>query len=201
MQSLRIMVLPFLLLISLSACSKSPEAARKELGHMNIAYTDDSFIRYVENGDKVVVELFLIAGKSPNLRVSEEPILSIAAVKGHEEIVKLLIAKGADVNAKDKDGWTPLMSAVSISNVEIVKILLNKGAGVNAAITDGRFRGATPLTIALVKKEEDTNLEIIKALVNKGGVNDKELRIHLLMAKEIGYTEAVDILKKAGAKE
>ena len=27
---------------------------------------------------------------------------------GHKEIVELLIAKGADVNAKNKDGWTPL---------------------------------------------------------------------------------------------
>ena len=31
-----------------------------------------------------------------------------AAIKGHKEIVKLLIAKGADVNAKNGSGETPL---------------------------------------------------------------------------------------------
>ena len=31
-----------------------------------------------------------------------------AAIKGHKEIVKLLIAKGADMNAKMEDGDTPL---------------------------------------------------------------------------------------------
>lgn len=198
MQHIKIVVLLFLLLIPLSACSKSPEAARKELGQMNIDYTDDSFIKYVERGDKVVVELFLTAGKSPNLRVSEEPILSIAAYKDHDEIVKLLIAKGADVNARTKNGWTPLMF---VKNAGIVKALLNKGADVNAESTDGDFRGWTPLRFAVSKKKEYRNPELVKAMVNKGSANDKNLREALLIAKEIGYTEAVDILKKAGAKE
>ncbi len=199
-----IILIAILLIVAITACSKSPEAARKELGQMNIDYTDDSFFNYVERGDKVVVELFLTAGKSPNLREKtfEEPILGIAAVRGHDEIVKLLIAKGADVNAKNKNGWTPLMNAVTKGeNLETAKILLNKGADINAAITDGKFSGETPLTLAVSKKKEYRNPELVEALLNKGGVNDKNLRISLLIAKEIGYTEAVDILKKAGAKE
>lgn len=204
MQHIRVVVLLFLLLIPLSACSKSPETARKELGQMNIDYTDDSFFNYVERGDKVVVELFLTAGKSSNLREKtfERSILSIAAFGGHDEIVKLLIAKGADVNGKSKNGWTPLVSAgAKENNLETVKILLNKGADVNAEITDGPFRGETPLTLAVGKKEKYRNIVLVKAMLNKGGVNDKNLREALLLAKEVGYTEAVDILKKAGAKE
>jgi len=105
------------------------------------------------------------------------------------------------VNAKNKYGVTALMSAASISNVEIVKTLLNNGADVNAKATDGEYRGETPLTIAVAKKKEYRNLELVEALLNKGSTNDKNLREALLIAKEIGYTEAVDILKKAGAKE
>ena len=197
-----IILIAILLVAAITACSKSPEAARKELGQMNIDYTDDSFFNYVERGDKVVVELFLTAGKSPNLRRdSGYSLLHSAAFEGHDEIVKLLIAKGADVNAKNNEGKTPLHSAVIRSNIEIVKALLNKGADVNAAVTDGKFRGETPLTLAVAKKKEYRNPELVEAMLSKGSVNDKNLRIALLIAKEIGYTEAVDILKKAGAKE
>lgn len=202
MQHIRVVVLLFLLLIPLSACSKSPEQARKELGQMNIDYTEDNFIKYIKRGDKVVVDLFLTAGMSPNLRNSvEDPILIIAVSKGHAEIVKLLISKGADVNGKDTHGWTALIFAAGSGNAEIVKALLNKGADVNAEITDGSFRGETPLTLVVGKKEKYRNIELVKAMLNKGGVNDKNLRVALLVAKEMGYTEAVDILKKAGAKE
>jgi len=43
--------------------------------------------------------------------------------------------------------------------------------------------------------------ELVKALLSKGSANDENLRRAMLIAKEYDYTEAVDILKKAGAKE
>jgi ankyrin repeat protein len=51
------------------------------------------------------------------------------------EIVKFLVAKGADVNAVDRAGNTALMRAVGSSNaqaLEIVKFLVEKGADVRA---------------------------------------------------------------------
>ena len=94
MQHIRVVVLLFLLLIPLSACSKSPEEnARNALRQANIEYTENSFIKYVEKGDKSIVVLFLTAGMSPNLRKSdstEEPTLNIATAYNHAEIVTLL---------------------------------------------------------------------------------------------------------------
>ena len=60
-----------------------------------------------------------------------------AAVGGHKETVKLLIANGADVNAKDVIGQTPLLSAAGGGHKEIVALLITKGADVNAKDSQG----------------------------------------------------------------
>ena len=49
------------------------------------------------------------------------------------EVVKILIEKGASVNALDGNKQTPLhKAAYNNSNAEVVKILIEKGASVNA---------------------------------------------------------------------
>jgi ankyrin repeat protein len=56
----------------------------------------------------------------------------LASENGHLETVKLLIANKADVNAKNNDGWTALMSASRNGHLEIVKLLIANKADVNA---------------------------------------------------------------------
>jgi len=46
-------------------------------------------------------------------------------------MVDLLIAKGADINAKNKDGCTPLHYAASHAHKEVADLLIAKGADVN----------------------------------------------------------------------
>ena len=65
----------------------------------------------------------------------------MAAERGHVEVVKILLENGANVNAKDRVGETPLSIAVEKAAnadeekkskyAEIVKILLNNGASIN----------------------------------------------------------------------
>ena len=56
-----------------------------------------------------------------------------AAAGGQNEIVELLIAKGADVNATDGDGDTPLhLAGNSTATKEIAELLIAEGADVNA---------------------------------------------------------------------
>ena len=57
-----------------------------------------------------------------------------AAFTGRMEVVELLIANGANVNAKDKDGGTPLLHATLSGHREIVELLISKGADVNAKV-------------------------------------------------------------------
>ena len=52
-------------------------------------------------------------------------LMSVAQYGGNAETAKLLLEKGADINAKDSGGWTPLHLAVGAGNMEIVKLLLN----------------------------------------------------------------------------
>ncbi|WP_457639682.1 ankyrin repeat domain-containing protein [Persephonella sp.] len=54
-----------------------------------------------------------------------------AVEKGDLELVKKLISKGANVNAKDKGGNTPLHWVARNGHLEIVKYLISCGANKN----------------------------------------------------------------------
>ncbi len=47
---------------------------------------------------------------------------------GNEEMAKLLLSKGADVNAKDKDGKTPLRYALDYKHPNVASVLRQHGA-------------------------------------------------------------------------
>ncbi len=55
--------------------------------------------------------------------------LHISCREGFLEIAKILIENGADVNAIDNEGWTPLMRANINGHHEVVSLLVSKGVG------------------------------------------------------------------------
>lgn len=54
---------------------------------------------------------------------NENTLLFIATEKGHHELAHLLIRKGADINAKNKYGETPLVHAAENGDIEVVRLL------------------------------------------------------------------------------
>ncbi|MBU1106871.1 MAG: ankyrin repeat domain-containing protein [Candidatus Riflebacteria bacterium] len=60
--------------------------------------------------------------------------LMTASYNGSSDIVKLLIANGADVNGADSIGMTAISYALFESHEEVVKILLENGANASAAV-------------------------------------------------------------------
>jgi ankyrin repeat protein len=86
----------------------------------------------------------------------------IASGVGDLEAVKQHVAAGADVNAKDNNGWTPLHFASDRKNV--AEFLIKKGADVNAK---DKY-GDTPLDLA---KGETADL-----LRKHGGKTGEELK-------------------------
>src|SRR5262245_15546422 len=67
--------------------------------------------------------------------------LNIAAQVGHKGVVELLLARGADIHARDKHNFTPLHTAAEVGHREVVELLLAHKADINMQAFDGR----TPL--------------------------------------------------------
>ena len=88
-------------------------------------------------------------------------------IGGHKGIVELLIAAGADVNAKKFSGGTPLRYAATFGHKEIAELLLAEGADVNAKDVDV----TTPLDLANLFNQPET----ADLLRKHGGKTAKEL--------------------------
>ena len=52
----------------------------------------------------------------------------IASENGHDEVVKILLENGAQVDLQQQDCWSALMIAILNRYSEVVKILLENGA-------------------------------------------------------------------------
>jgi Ankyrin repeats (3 copies) len=61
--------------------------------------------------------------------------LQTAARHGHDEVVALLIRRGANLNAADGSGYTPLHLAAEGGHLDVVKRLVKAGAKVDAKTT------------------------------------------------------------------
>ena len=66
--------------------------------------------------------------------------LLVASKDGDKEKVMELLAKGADIYAKDINGETPLHLASYKGHASLVKTLIGKGADVNAKNNEGETR-------------------------------------------------------------
>ena len=111
----------------------------------------------------------LLVGCGPSV-----PDISIydAAESGNIDAVKQHLAAGTDVNARDKDGWTPLHPASYEGHQEIVELLIAKGADVNAKVEFGSLQGMTPLDSA----NNSDRTEIVSILRKHGGKTGAELK-------------------------
>lgn len=95
--------------------------------------------------------------------------LMTALQKGTGWEVDALLYSGADVNAKDSDGWTPLMYAVRYQNNEkFVSTLIQRGAQIRVQ----NAYNASPLTLASQYSE---NPSIISQLLTAYSAGEEEV--------------------------
>ena len=138
----------------------------------------DEFLAAARKGDVAKVKSMLDGGVDVNTRSQYgATALSFACDRGNLDLVKLLIERGADVNAADTFyNATPLTWAADKGFVEIVRLLLDKGArGIDGVLMTGVFKG---------------NVSVVKVALDKGGIPPQALNQALVQANAAGINRS-----------
>ena len=127
-----------LLLTTIAAVVLVGCATTKQPEPPTVKAPDISIHDAVDSGNIKVVKQHLAAGTDVNAKLAHGQggitPLHAAAVGGRKEIAELLIAEGADANAKGADGWTPLDWAEETNNKETADLLRKHGGKTSAEL-------------------------------------------------------------------
>ena len=138
----------------------------------------------------------LIAGTDVNLRDKRTGTTALehAVRNANREMVQLLLAAGANANARDASGETVLMMVDSEATSELIWDLLNAGAKVNLKAEDDNT--------ALMAAVSANNLDAVRTLLDAGAeinAQNDEGQTALMIAATEGYVNIVHALVVAGA--
>jgi uncharacterized protein len=140
-------------------------------------------------GRAEIVKTLLDMGADPNSQDADGATVLMLAARGlfedDEAVMKLLLARGALVGAKDKYGWTALTRAAWAGKPELVALL--KPGIKDMTLTDAACLGDLGRVQRLIKEGEDVN--------SKGPFG----RTPLMSAARGGHTAAVRELLDNGA--
>jgi ankyrin repeat protein len=180
-------------------------------------------------GREDMVEMLICKGAKVNARDGKgRTALALAAASGHRqifwyawphpptwpgadpptsgpedyaEIVRLLLARGAKVNATDRNGRSPLFVASAGGNGQIVELLLANGAKVDARtkqhytpLHSAAGGGHEKIVARLIANGADVNV------VSKSIFRDRPGHTPLYFAFKAGHLAVAERLRKAGAK-
>ncbi len=144
-------------------------ATSRSSGRLEISY------RWVNIGEldmkhsvafSIMVSLCLILGSCARqpARNTQTVALFQATREGNTDMVKTLVtSQGADVNATDERGSTPLLEAARYGHEDICRVLIAAGANVKAKDNDGK----TALMLALQGDHED-----VVRVLNQAGATE-----------------------------
>jgi ankyrin repeat protein/beta-lactamase regulating signal transducer with metallopeptidase domain len=138
-------------------------------------------------GKRDLVEFFVSKGV-------DLPAFHLAACMGDLTRVKGLLEQGANVDATDELGWTPLSWATCLRRTEVAKLLVANGANVQVVAKDG--------TTPLLRAVQAGDRELVDLILSKGAdvnTKDKQGRTMLGFAAALGHREVAELLIAKGA--
>ncbi|KYO44895.1 M-phase phosphoprotein 8 [Alligator mississippiensis] len=147
----------------------------------------------VKNGDYVTVKMALNSNEEYNLDQEDSSgmtLVMLAAAGGHDDLLRLLIRKGAKVNSRQKNGTTALIHAAEKNFLTTVAILLEAGAYVNIQQSNGET--------ALMKACKRGNSDIVRLMIESGAdcnILSKHQNSALHFAKQCNNVLVYDQLK------
>jgi ankyrin repeat protein len=159
-----------------------------------------------DNGHTEVVKALLESGRAQIDAATKdgETALYKASLKGHADVIKLLLDAGAD-SQKGYKGWTSLHAAVDEGHVEAAEVLLDYGASLDAKLPSS---GETPLDIAQRKINskmitllaDDYGRKALKKAGKNVGTGDRDTVVGILADAVNYYDGKISEQEKAIAK-
>ncbi|XP_033101464.1 ankyrin repeat domain-containing protein 17-like [Anneissia japonica] len=127
---------------------------------------------------------------------NHDTALTIACASGHDEVIKLLLEKGSNLEHRDKKGFTPLILGATAGHTRSVELLLDHGAEIEA---QSERTKDTPLSLACSGGRYD----VVDLLLSRGA--NKEHRnvsdyTPLSLAASGGYVKIIKLLLRHGAE-
>ncbi|XP_070376423.1 M-phase phosphoprotein 8 isoform X4 [Equus asinus] len=147
----------------------------------------------VKNGDYITVKVALNSNEEYNLDQEDSSgmtLVMLAAAGGQDDLLRLLIRKGAKVNGRQKNGTTALIHAAEKNFLTTVAILLEAGAFVNVQQSNGET--------ALMKACKRGNSDIVRLVIECGAdcnILSKHQNSALHFAKQCNNVLVYDLLK------
>lgn len=115
--------------------------------------------------------------------------LTLACYRGNNEVAKLIVENGADINHKSSSG-TPLMASIVKGNNDMISFLLLKNADVN--LTDET--GITALMYASMFKNKNAVMLLLQKKADKTKIDAKG-KTAFEYAVFSGQEEIINLLK------
>jgi ankyrin repeat protein len=154
-----------------------------------------------------VAQVLLDHGANAKLETEEgETALNLASQGEYDSeengvsVVRLLLGRGVDVNAQDKDAWTSLHWAAFKGRVEVAQVLLDHGANAKLETEEGE----TALNLASQGEydSEENGVSVVRLLLGRGvdvNAQDKDAWTSLHWAALKGMLKVTQVLLDHGA--